>query len=366
VKVLVVGTGGALRGSGMTTMADQLARTLEDMGHSTTRLVAGDRRRSQPNQVNLENVRAALAEVVLLAKTARQTRPDVIWLHTFGVPALPAVRTLALVLGARAAGRPVFVHFHAFALSDQVRDGGWVTRAALRAVGSLSRGLIALHEDDAVALRSAARRADVVTVANWVDVPSAPVPMPHAPPFRAVFVGGLVARKGLPRLLAAMRLVEHLPLALRVVGGAGDEGEASAARIRAGAEDLVRDGRVSFLGEVDAAGVGAELDSAHLFVLPSEAEGMPRSLLEAMAHGRAVVVSAAANTGDIVRRHQCGRVLRDLDPHAIAQELTELLTGPDQLTDLGRRAHAAAVAELSPTAVRSTLEHILNSAASRR
>ena len=53
---------------------------------------------------------------------------------------------------------------------------------------------------------------------------------------------------------------------------------------------------VEFLGQRDLAGVREALDSAHLFVLPSLTEGLPRALLEAMARGLPAV---ATNVGGI-------------------------------------------------------------------
>ncbi|MBW3630941.1 MAG: glycosyltransferase, partial [Gemmatimonadetes bacterium] len=66
------------------------------------------------------------------------------------------------------------------------------------------------------------------------------------------------------------------------------------------AGDLVATGRVGFAGELDASGVRAELRAAHLFVLPSEAEGMPIAMLEAMAEGRPVLVTDAGNMRSVV------------------------------------------------------------------
>src|SRR5690606_33447942 len=153
------------------------------------------------------------------------------------------------------------------------------------------------------------RAGRVITLPNWVEVPDQPTPLPSGLPHRAVFVGGLIARKGVPQLIEAMRLLADLPVVLTIVGGPGDEGPLVAAAIERAAEDLVQAGTLRFAGQLDATGVRAELRAAHLFVLPSEAEGMPLAMLEAMAEGRPVVVSDAGNMANVVREAACGVVL---------------------------------------------------------
>lgn len=365
MKVLVVGTGGALGGSGITTSTDQTVQALEGLGHEALRLVSGARLRRRPNRVNFENVGAVARESLAVLQGARRHRPDVVWLHTFGVPALPAFRTLAQVIAARVLCRSVVVRFQAFALEDQVSRAGLVQRTALRAIGGLSSRLVAEHDAAAAALARFAP-GKVVTLPNWVDVPEEPAPLPAAPPLRVVFVGGLIRRKGLPELLQAMRKVTDRPIVLRVVGGPGDDGEAVAEEIARSADDLVASGSVEFLGLLEPRQVRDELRRAHLFVLPSRAEGMPLAMLEALAEGRAVLVSNAGNMAEVVRRYRTGAVIAAVDPDEIANLLAELADRPADVAAMGQRAHAAALAEFSTSALAESVREILMSTNSRR
>lgn len=359
MKVLVVGTGGALGGSGITTMADQMTRTLTEMGHDPTRLVAGARRREHPNRLNLENSLAVFTEAVTIARAARSRRSDVVWLHTFGIPTLPAIRTLVQVIAVRAVRRPVVVQLHAFALADRVETAGWILRSVLRTIGHLSRRLVVLQEADASPLRRILEPAQVAILANWVEVPDQPAPLPKGPPYRAVFVGGLVTRKGVPQLIEAMRLLDDLPIVLTIVGGPGDEGPSAAAAIERAGEDLVCSGTLRFAGQLDATGVRAELRAAHLFVLPSEAEGMPLAMLEAMAEGRPVVVSDAGNMASVVRGAACGFVLASTRAPDIADALRIALCDHKKFAALGAHAHRVALERYSVGAATGRMNEIL-------
>lgn len=359
MKVLVVGTGGALAGSGITTAADQMVRTLERMGHEPERLVAGSRLRRRPNRLSMENVRAVLSEAAALGRAARASDSEIVWLHTFGVPTLPAIRTLVQVIASRFVRRPIIVHFHAFGLEDLVARAGIVQRCTLRLVGRLSARLVAVHADAAAALEPYAPDR-VVVLHNWVDVPADPAPLPPAPPFTAVFVGALTERKGVPQLIEAMRLLDDVPISLRLVGGVGDEGPAVAAAIQQAAADLVASGKVTFAGQLDAGGVRAELAGSHVFVLPSRAEGTPLAMVEALGEGRPVVVTNIGNMAAIVRDAGAGFVLPSRDPPDIADTLRAVIAEADGLASAGERAHRAATDRFSDRASRACIAEVLS------
>lgn len=346
MKVLVVGTGGGLQASGITTAADETASTLRAMGHEVERLTAGTRRRRRPNRLNVENLVAVAGEAILVARRARSGGCELVWLHTFGVPTLPALRTLVQVAAARLVRRRIVVRFHAFALEEHVASGGRFLRWSLRLIGRWSQSLVAEHEMAAAALRDVTR-ADVQVLHNWVDVPTEPAPLPPTPPWRVVFVGSLGERKGARQLVGALRLLDDLDLVVRLVGGGGEEGAEAVASLQAEAADLVDSGRLVFVGELDRDGVREELRAAHLFVLPSRAEGMPLAMLEALAEGRPVLVADAGNMAAIVRSARCGSVMRSIEPMAIAAAVREALTNRVELLGQAGRSYAVAVRRYS-------------------
>lgn len=364
MKVLVVGTGGSIV-SGISTAADQMARTLTGYGYEVDRLTAGERRRRRSNTLNVENVTAVLTDARTVYHRARRDRADIVWIHTFGVPTLACLRALALVAAARLARRPAFVHLHAFALERFVADGGPALRLVLRALTAWADAVVVLHQPAADALGGLSRRR-VHVVENWVDPADPPAPLPLEPPFRLVFVGGLIRRKGAPQLVEAMRELGDLPVELRMVGGAGEDGPGALARLQGAAADLVAAGRVTFVGERDGAGVRAELRAAHLFVLPSEAEGTPMAMLEAMAEGRPVLVSDAGDMRAIVESTGCGWVLPDLRPASIAAAVRQIAGDPHPLGAAAVAAEKACRVSYSPDARRDQIDAILRISTRRR
>lgn len=340
--------------SGISRAADQMARVLPELGHAVERLNAGERRRRRGGSFNLENVWAVLADAASVARRARRGRADVVWIHTFGVPALPALRALAMVAAARLAGRRAVVHFHAYDLEGFVARGGLPLRAVLRALTGLAAALVVLYEGAGAALGS--HRVHVLP--NWVDVPDEAAPLPPQPPLRAVFVGGLVGRKGAPQLVEAMRALQGDAVELRLVGGAGEDGPEALARLTASAADLPH---VTFAGELDPAAVRGELRAAHLFVLPSAAEGTPLSMLEAMAEGRAVLVGDAGNMKALVEDTGCGWVLADREPATIATHLRRRAADPAGVAEAAARARLAAADRFSARTGGAGIQAVLGS-----
>ncbi|WP_329579027.1 glycosyltransferase family 4 protein [Kitasatospora sp. NBC_01250] len=112
-------------------------------------------------------------------------------------------------------------------------------------------------------------------------------------PLELLYVGRLSPQKNVARLLEAMRLVRE-PVRLRIVG----DGELRG-RLEAQARELGLT-RVEFAG----ARLGDELVSAYAeadaFVLPSDKEGMPLVVLEAMAAGLPVIATDVPGNAELI------------------------------------------------------------------
>lgn len=63
------------------------------------------------------------------------------------------------------------------------------------------------------------------------------------------------------------------------------------------------------------------LDFSDIFVLPSKSEGLPQTLLEAMARGKIVVASDSLATRDVIRNQKNGFLYKNGDPKSLAATL---------------------------------------------
>jgi glycosyltransferase involved in cell wall biosynthesis len=149
---------------------------------------------------------------------------------------------------------------------------------------------------------------------------------------RVVFTGRLHPQKNLPLLLEAWKDVSWQNPANLILIGPGSDRE-SLGRL---ADHLgIRD-RVQFVGAL--ADTADHLRAADLFVLPSVAEGMSNSLLEAMATALPCVVSGIGGNSDLVTDGVTGCLVRDASPRSWAAALLALLKNPEEARALGNEA----------------------------
>lgn len=146
-----------------------------------------------------------------------------------------------------------------------------------------------------------------------------------------LFLAKVSHHKGIMILLDAFRKVhKELPDAKLLVAGHGPEMEVA----QAVAATIGDGGAVKFLGRVERNDVPATMQNCTVFCLPSFGEAFGMSVLEAMACGRAAVVTDAGGLRHIVT-DQGGRKVPVGDPDKLAQALVEVLENPTLSRNMG-------------------------------
>ena len=96
------------------------------------------------------------------------------------------------------------------------------------------------------------------------------------------------------------------------------------------------DPRVVFTGYQSGRALEQLYAHAYLCVHPSEVEGLPIAVLEAMSHARAVLVSDIPENLEAIG--DAGRTFPVRDTRALRDALAQLLRAPDEVRTLGERA----------------------------
>jgi glycosyltransferase involved in cell wall biosynthesis len=192
---------------------------------------------------------------------------------------------------------------------------------------------VADGERDAGLRARTCRRDRTVVIHNGVplDVPRRPAGV--ASPVTLLSVGRLRAPKDFLTLVRAMAALEPGSACLRIAGDGPDRAAVASEVARLGLGDMVE-----LLGT--RSDVPELLAGADVFVLSSDSEGLPMSVLEAMAAGLPVVASAVGGVPEAVRGGETGTLVPPRDSAALAQALIRLVADPAlraRLGEAGRR-----------------------------
>lgn len=272
----------------------------------------------------------------------RRERPDIVLAYT----QKPIIYG---GLAARIARAPRFYAMQSglgFTFSEENKNGALrrLVSALYRAGVKRADAVVVFNADDEEEMR----RHGIVTDQRVVRVPGSGVDTndyPHAPPPAGAPVFLVVARlmrdKGHYEFVdAARRLKTRWPQARFQILGPFDANPAS---IDARDLDAWRqEGVVDYLGETDD--VRPYLAASSVFVLPSyHREGLPRSILEAMSTGRAIITTDMPGCRETVEHGVNGFITPPKNADALAGAMERFLTNPSLIVSMGAASRARAL-----------------------
>lgn len=358
-KVLVVGHGPPTRGG----IPSFVTGLIEDQWLADRASIeyfnTCPRSKKLPGALNLSNVWLTVAHAVEVLRRSR--RVDIVHLNVAPLGVLPLFRALLMAACAKLSGTAVILHAHAGGLAEIVARS-----AFYRALMKLSRWVVdevvVVSRDSEAALGRL--RKGVSFIANGVDLqpfgPKGPEDLGGGKP-TLLFAGSVCERKGLLDLRdALLRLREDeaqsLPLEVRIAGDDAQE-PGGFEQIRSAYDDAgLHD--VAFLGALAPPDMMALFREAHLFCLPSHREGLPLSLLEAMAAECGIVASQVGDIPFVLNDGECGILIEPHDVSALATAIQRLVRDIPLRQTLGRRARARVEQEFERTSMVMKLNKI--------
>lgn len=321
-------------------MCENLTRELAARGHEVLLVSLFDGRTAIAERLERSGIEIRflgkkrgidLAMIGKLKALFRQEKPDVVHTHTHTVQyAAPA---------ARAAGVPVMVHtVHNIASEEQVRltriaEGFFFRRWGLVPVALSARIRETIAEEYGI------EREKIPVVYNGIDLSACRAKENYGTDgtFRILHIGRFSAQKnheGLLRAFAAFT-AEHPNAELRLVGDG-----ALMEQTRALAEELGIGKAVRFLGKMDD--VHGELYDADLFALPSNYEGMPMTIIEAMGSALPIVATAVGGVPDMLENGREAWLVAN-DTREIAEALADAAEHEEKRRAFGQAARERAV-----------------------
>lgn len=230
-------------------------------------------------------------------------------------------------------------------------------RAALKRAGRV----LVFNGDDARELQLRGMVADARALSQ---VPGSGVdltrfghrPVPDGPPV-FLLIARLLSDKGLREFAAAAAIVRaRFPSARFRLLGPFDSNPAEIPREEI--DGWVRSGCIDYLGA--AHDVAPHLAACSVYVLPSYREGLPRTVLEAMAVGRAIITTDAPGCRDTVEPGGNGFRVAPRSAEELAEAMLRFCDDPALAHRMGARSRALVEARYDAAQVsRRTLDAIL-------
>jgi glycosyltransferase involved in cell wall biosynthesis len=246
-------------------------------------------------------------------------------------------------------------HFfcHDLGLKKQ-RVRSWLERRSFSNAGCLCA--VSQHVAKTTSELLDLQQRNIEILPNPVDtVHFAPQPSVAEVPCRIMFVGTICEKKGVRQLLEAMPAIlqRDSRVHLQIVGRDWYDpatGENYADEMRRVAARL-GPGRVNFVGTVKNSDLPKLLASAAVCVMPSHAEAMSLTWLEALSVGRPVVASRIGPGPEVVEDGVSGLLCDPHDPQSIASCVSDLIASPELRRRLGQAARERVLERFSTDAL---------------
>lgn len=261
-----------------------------------------------------------------LYRLFKTEKPDVVHAHSSKAGALAR-------LAARAAGIPHIYyspHGYSFQMQDRAAASRWVYHGIERALSQIGE-IVAISVSEAELTRSIRGGKNVHTVC---DAYLGPLPALRERNERGLKIGAC------GRLTYARNPDAFVKLAQRVTDSRNDVGFVwiGDGELRRTADDMITDmnlrSRCEITGWLSPEDVGKRMADLDIFVHFSRWEGLPNSVLEAMAHGLPVVASDIPGNRDVVTDEINGYLVKS--EIQLLERVLELVDQPELRRKMGR------------------------------
>ena len=232
-------------------------------------------------------------------------------------------------LAAKSLGVKSIFTAHGWAFTDGVKTGKKVIyRCAERLSALLGDHVIAVsHFDKALALLHRIAKPNAITVIHNGMLYRACAPRAQNKVPQLCMVARFSEQKDHSTLLNTLSDMQDKRWHLNLIGSGDDS------FLRADAERRGLIDRVTFHGQRDD--VPEFLETQDIFLLISNWEGFPRSIIEAMRAGLPVITTRTAGIPEAVRPFQTGYIVPQANPRTLKRAINILLLDPERRQLMG-------------------------------
>jgi len=304
----------------------------------TTHAVAGD-------EHAWGKLRRHHRQVDTLRRVMRESRAGVVHVHTCS--GFSFYRSIVDLQVARQLSRRTVLHVHGARFEEFYAEASGPARWCIGWGLSRADRVVALSPSWRETLLAMAPSAAVTVVENAVapvEVRGDRDPTTHC---QFVMLARMDVWKGIDDALEAARALSQRGVAFRLTL-AGPEGTAgNGASLYRRIRSLELDDCVHYVGAVEGVAKARLLGEADVYLMPSHHEGMPISVLEALAHGLPVVATRVGSLPEVIEEGVTGRLVPPQSPSALADAMSVFACDESLRRRVGRAARGLAASRFS-------------------
>lgn len=278
---------------------------------------------------------------------------DVIHIHSTAFAS--AFRKALYVYLAKIAGKKVIIHLHTAQYVDYYLNlKPWKQRFLRRSL-ELSDLVLCLSDVLKRSCEASIGLTNCVVLNNSIDtdkygrIHEENEKCPH----QLLFLGKVVPEKGVYDLVEVLHRLKEEGRPVRcIIAGSGQTEKLGALVESYGIQELVQ-----LPGWVDGDRKMELLKNCTALILPSYREGLPMSILEAMAAGKAIISTAIAAIPEVVEEGVNGWLFQPGDQEALYQILRDFLENEALCLEMGRKNYEKSRAQYSSAELLDELYH---------
>lgn len=285
----------------------------------------------------------AIKAVFLFVVKILTKNPSLVYVHIGSNASL--YRESFFVVLAKIFGKKTVAHFHAGDVDEYLEKQSNLGRKFISWAISQSDKLIAVSKDSAEKLQKLAPKNEIEIIVNAIDTK----PFAFSPNrfenrskiVRLLFVGAMGKLKGETDLADAIKIISTKNTDFRVsfLGFGGENLQKYCAEI--GIENFIE-----FVGAVSLEERLSFFEKADIFVLPTLAEAMPMSVIEAMAAGLPIVSTTVGGIPELIEESEEGFLIEPSNARKLAEKLSILISDKDLRVEMGKKAQEKVGKEL--------------------
>lgn len=287
----------------------------------------------------------------LLRTLASDKDVRIVHLHTAQMGSF--LRKSLLMLISQAMGRKTVLHVHA-SMFDKFYERATLLRPYIRFILKRADVVVTLSEQWRHYLATHFTIKKLVILKNVVERPATHPFLPSAEgPVKLLFLGLIGFRKGLFDLLTVLEKNHDFDSRIQLTIGGNGEVD----RLQQVIADNHPAGNVEFAGWVTGDKKQQLLRECDVYILPSYHEGLPISILEAMASGKPIISTTVGGIPEVVVPGKNGWLFAPGDLEALHNILQEVTGNRDVLRQYGQKSFEMSAA-YTPEAVMSSLRSL--------